>query len=263
MSKKTDTRKVALITGGGEGIGRATCLRFHEEGHTVAVLGRTAENIEETVAIIRDRGGEAMAVKADISIDADMARAVEEIRSQWGRLDVVFAHAGINGTWAPLTDLKPEEWEKTIRINLTGTFFTVRHSVPLLKERGGSIIITASVNGTRMFTNTGASAYSASKAGQVAFMQMAALELAKYRIRVNSISPGSIATHIDENTQKRSLASEKEPVEFPEGKIPLTDGVPGKASDVANLVAFLASEQAGHITGTNVFIDGAQSLLMG
>lgn len=263
MSDSKRNRKVALITGGGEGIGCATCLRMHEEGYAVAVLGRTPDNIERTASTIREAGGDAVALCADISEDNQLSRAFAGIRERWGRLDVVFAHAGINGTWAPLAELEPEEWEKTIRINLTGTYLTVRHSLPLLQVRGGAIIITASVNGTRMFTNTGASAYSASKAGQVAFMKMIALELAKHRIRVNAVSPGSIDTHVDENTTLRDIESEKEPVDYPAGKIPLTDGAPGKAKDVADLVCFLASERAAHITGTNVFIDGAQSLLMG
>jgi len=144
-----------------------------------------------------------------------------------------------------------------------GTFLTVKYAIPHLKARGGSIIVTSSVNGTRIFSNTGASAYSSSKAGQVAFTKMAALELAKHRIRVNVICPGAITTNIEESTEKRDIEREREPVEFPEGKIPLTDGKPGTARQVADLVLFLASDASSHITGTEVWIDGAESLLMG
>jgi len=263
MNEQEKQLKVALVTGGGEGIGRATCLRLYEEGYAVAVLGRTAENIERVAAKIREGGGDAIAIQADIASDADLCRAYNRIESHWGRLDVLFAHAGINGVWAPLRELKPEEWEKTIRINLTGTFFTVRRALPLLERQGGSIIITASVNGTRMFSNTGASAYATSKAGIVGFMKMISLELAKHRIRVNCVSPGAIDTNISENTTQRNLSREQEPVKYPDGRIPLTRGKPGKPEQVADLVAFLASDHASHITGTNIFIDGAQSLLMG
>jgi NAD(P)-dependent dehydrogenase (short-subunit alcohol dehydrogenase family) len=135
--------------------------------------------------------------------------------------------------------------------------------VPHLKKQGGSVIITSSVNGTRIFSNTGATAYSCSKAAQVAFAKMTALELAKDRIRVNVICPGAIESEIDENTEKRDVEKVKEPVEFPEGKIPLTDGKPGKGEDVAQLVLFLASDASKHISGSEVWIDGAESLLQG
>ena len=178
-------------------------------------------------------------------------------------MDIVFANAGINGVWASLEELEPEEWDKTININLTGTFLTVKYAVPYLKRQGGSVIITSSVNGTRIFSNTGATAYSCTKAAQVAFTKMVALELAQDRIRVNVICPGAIDTNIDENTERRDLEEITEPVEFPEGKIPLTDGKPGTSQQVAQLVLFLASEASSHITGTEVWIDGGESLLKG
>lgn len=256
--------KVAFITGGGSGIGEGTAKLFAAEGAKVAVLGRTKEKLEETVERIREAtGGEAMAVQGDVSKYEDVERAVREIVDRWGRLDVVFANAGINGVWAPIEELAPEEWEKTIRINLSGTFFSIKAAVPHLKERGGSIIVTSSVNGTRMFSNSGASAYATTKAGQVALTQMLALELAKHRIRVNVICPGAIETEIEESTEHRDEEEAKEPVEFPEGKIPLTDGKPGSAGQVARLVLFLASDESDHITGTPVWIDGGQSLLQG
>ena len=125
-----------------------------------------------------------------------MEGAVEQMVERWGRLDVVFANAGVNGVWAPIEELEPEEW-RTIDINLSGTFFTVKYAVPHLKKRGGSVIITSSVNGTRIFSNTGATAYSCSKAAQVAFAKMVALELAPRKVRVNVICPGAIETKIE------------------------------------------------------------------
>ena len=157
--------KVALITGAGSGIGEAAAKLLAKEGAKVAVLGRTDDELKEVVKQIQQAGGEAMPVIADISEADKMQQAYQQVIDQWGRLDIVFANAGINGVWAPIEELKPEEWEKTIKVNLTGTFFTVKYAVPYLKKQGGSVIITSSINGTRVFSNTGATAYSSTKLG--------------------------------------------------------------------------------------------------
>lgn len=255
--------KVALITGAGEGIGRASALLMAQEGATVAALGRTERNTQETVHTIQQAGGEAMALVADVSQPEQMQQAVQQIIDRWGRLDIVFANAGINGVWAPLEELTPEEWDRTLDINLKGTFLTVKYAVPYLKRQGGSVIVTSSVNGTRIFSNTGATAYSCSKAAQVAFTKMVALELAPHKIRVNVICPGWIKTSIGENTQHRHLERVRIPVEYPKGAHPLTGGKPGTAEQVARLVLFLVSDASDHITGTEMWIDGAESLLKG
>ena len=255
--------KVALVTGAGSGIGKASARLLAKEGAKIAALGHTETEVEQTVAQIQANGNEAISVIADISASDQMQQAIEQIIEQWGRLDIIFANAGINGVWAPIEELTSEEWERTLNVNLKGTFLTVKYAVPYLKKQGGSIIITSSVNGTRIFSNTGATAYSCSKAAQVAFTKMVALELAKHRIRVNVICPGAIETNISESTQQRHLGNIKEPVEFPEGQIPLTDGESGTSEQVAQLVLFLASDAANHISGTEIWIDGAQSLLQG
>jgi NAD(P)-dependent dehydrogenase (short-subunit alcohol dehydrogenase family) len=154
------------------------------------------------------------------------------------------------------------DWERTMSNNLTGTFLTVKHALPLLKAQGGAVVVTASVNGTRNFSNTGATAYSCSKAAQVAFAKVTALELARDKIRVNVICPGAITTDIGDNTERRDVDRVKIPVEFPQGNHPLAGG-PGKAEQVAKLIAFLLSEDADHITGTEVWVDGGESLLIG
>lgn len=254
--------RVALVTGAGEGIGRAAAVLLAREGAKVACLGRSRDTLDEVRDEIEAAGGEALVVLADVSKPDEMEAAVAEIADAYGRLDVVFANAGINGVWAPLDELTPEEWETTISTNLTGTFLTVKYALPHLKERGGSVIVTSSVNGTRIFSNTGATAYSCSKAGQVAFTKMAALELARWRVRVNVICPGAIETAIDGKTEKRDLDEVEVPVEYPEGKYPLERG-PGSAEQVARLVLFLASDASDHVTGTEVWIDGAESLLKG
>lgn len=259
------TGKVALVTGAGSGIGKAAALLLAERGAQVALLGRTKAKLAETAAAIAQNQGQnkALVLEADITNYGAMETAVAQIIDTWGRLDILFANAGINGVWAPIEKLDPDEWEKTMQVNLNGTFFTLKTAVPQLKKRGGSIIITASVNGTRMFTNSGATAYATTKAGQVALAKMLALELAKHRIRVNVICPGSIDTNIEASTDRQDLEEAREPVIYPEGYIPLTDGTPGTAEDVAELVAFLASDAAKHISGTEMWIDGAESLLRG
>lgn len=255
--------KVALVTGAGSGIGEAAAQLLASSGAKVGVLGRTEAELEKTVAQIQGNQGEAMLVIADISQPEQMQQATQQIVDQWGRLDIVFANAGINGVWAPVEELAPEEWDKTLNINLKGTFLTVKYAVPHLKKQGGSVIITSSVNGTRIFSSTGATAYSCSKAAQVAFAKMVALELAKHRIRVNVICPGAIETDISDSTEQRHLEQIREPVEFPEGKIPLTDGKSGTSEQVAQLVLFLASDASSHISGTEIWIDGTESLLKG
>jgi NAD(P)-dependent dehydrogenase (short-subunit alcohol dehydrogenase family) len=255
--------KVALVTGAGSGIGEAAAKKLAAAGAMVAALGRTDDELTDVVNAMRSSGCQAMPVVADISDAGAVEQAYRRVEKEWGRLDIVFANAGINGVWAPIEELTPEEWNRTIGINLSGTFYTIKYAAPLLKRQGGSVIVTASVNGTRIFSNTGATAYSTSKAGQVAMTKMLALEFAPHKVRVNVICPGAIQTNIDQNTEQRDLEKVRIPVEFPESNQPLTGGKPGHADQVGDLVLFLASDMSSHITGTEIWIDGAESLLKG
>jgi NAD(P)-dependent dehydrogenase (short-subunit alcohol dehydrogenase family) len=255
--------KVALVTGAGSGIGKASAQLFARSGANVVVLGLEQPEVQATVNEIIQQGGQAIPLAVDVSKPEAMQQAIKEAGEKWGRLDIVFANAGINGVWAPLDELEPDEWDQTLAVNLKGTYLTVKYALPYLKREGGSVIITSSVNGTRMFSNTGATAYACSKAAQVAFAKMVALELAKYHIRVNVICPGAIQTAIAESTETRDVEGEKEPVEYPEGEIPLTDGQAGSSEQVAQLALFLSSDASSHISGTEIWIDGAQSLLQG
>jgi NAD(P)-dependent dehydrogenase (short-subunit alcohol dehydrogenase family) len=256
-----DGNRVALVTGGGSGIGRATALALAADGLIIGVLGRTREENDKTVGEIQDAGGKAMTLTADISDEGEMRAAVRALVEAHGRLDVVVANAGINGVWAPIDDIKPAEWDQTIAINLRGTYLTLHLTVPHLKERGGCIVVVSSINGTRTFTTPGATAYSATKAAQVAIVQQLALELAKHGIRINAVCPGEIETKIDDSTDLRGKEETAIPVEWPEGQVPITGGKPGRSEDVAEVIAFLASDKARHVTGTPVWVDGGQGLL--
>jgi NAD(P)-dependent dehydrogenase (short-subunit alcohol dehydrogenase family) len=232
--------KVALVTGAGSGIGKATALKLAAEGAAVVAMSRTRDEVEATAAEIEAAGGRAKAAVADVTDDAGMKALVAETLGHFGRLDIVVANAGINGVWAPIETLTPEEWDTTIAINLRGTYLTIHHAVPALEAAGGgAIVVVSSINGTRTFSTPGASAYSVTKAGQLALVQQLALELGRRKIRINAVCPGAIESRISDNTEKRDSDKTGIPVHFPEGDIPLTGGKSGKAEDVADVIAFL------------------------
>jgi len=255
--------KRILITGAGSGIGKAATIFLAQAGAKIALMGRTED---ELMAVFNQIGGENaghIPVMADVSEEGEMIAAFESISRHWDSLDGVIANAGINGVWASLDQLKVHEWDKTLAINLRGTFITVKLALPLLKKNGGSVVVISSINGNRIFSNSGATAYACSKAAQVAFAKMTALELAKHQIRVNVICPGAIETQIEDSEELRDLKGLHLPVEFPEGNVPLTAGDPGNSIDVARAIWFLTSDLSSHISGTEIYVDGAQSLLQG
>lgn len=257
------TGKAAIVTGGGSGIGRASALLLARHGARICILDRDGVRAKRVQHEIERLGGSVLALDCDISEPGDIQSSIEKAAAYFGRLDIVFANAGINGVLTSIEQLTVEDWRQTIDINLTGTFLTVKYAIPHLKDKGGSIIINSSINGNRMFSNFGFSAYSTTKAGQVAFMKMAALELAQFKIRVNALCPGAIDTNIDQSSHiEQGIKEIRIPVQFPEGDQPLERG-PGTPEQVAHLVLFLASDDSAHITGTDIYIDGAESLLRG
>lgn len=255
--------RVALITGGASGIGKGAALVFAEAGAKLFLVDQSAEDLEQVSKAIREKGGEVETLVADVSDAAQVRHACDAAAERFGRLDVVYANAGINGVWAPIEELTPEEFDRTIAINLRGTFLTIKYAVPHLRKQGGAVLVTSSVNGTRTFSNTGATAYSTSKAGQLAMAQMLAVELGQYGIRVNVICPGAIETNIGENTEQRHTDQIKVPAEYPEGTSSLVGKKSGSIEQVGRLALFLASDMSDHITGEVVYIDAGSSLVVG
>jgi NAD(P)-dependent dehydrogenase (short-subunit alcohol dehydrogenase family) len=252
--------KVAIVTGAGSGIGKAAAIELGRQGAKVGVLSRKADDVQATVDEIAQAGGEAMPLVADVTMQQQLEASVATVKQAWGRLDGLVVNAGANGQFAPVDDLTLEEWNRTLDTNLTSTFLTTRAAVPLMKQSGGSIVVISSVNGSRIFAYSGAAAYSTSKAAQVAFTKMVALELAKDKIRVNCVCPGAIDTAINGKTLRRNTDSIRWPVEFPKGHH-MYDGEPGSADQVGELIAFLLSDASDHVSGTTVYIDAAESLL--
>ncbi len=257
--------RVAFITGAGSGIGKGAALLLAKEGAKIGALGRSESSVNEIVAAIQQIGGEAIPLIADVSDSSQVEAAVRKIISTWGRLDIVLANAGIDGTMGPIVDITSEDYDEIMDINLKGTFLAIKHSVPYLGEQGGSVIITSSVNGTRMFSNTQMAVYGASKAGQAALGKMLALQLAQDHIRINVICPGYVESGIGRSIHLKRVHSVHRHARFFDGTIPLLhnprDG--GKPEQVAQLVLFLASDLSNFITGSEIFIDGGESLMEG
>ncbi|MFD2308488.1 SDR family oxidoreductase [Enterococcus termitis] len=253
--------KKIIITGAASGIGYAAAKLFFKKGFSVGLIDADQAKLKKIAKELKKDGQDCFCRSVDVTNEVDLKAALDALTESLHGLDVFFSNAGINGTWAPIESLSIDEWDQTLKTNLRSTFLCTKFVIPHLKENGGSIIITSSINGTRIFNNFGASAYSTSKAGQIAFTKMAALELARYNIRVNAICPGAIDTAINEQTTYAETLKEVQiKVEYPEGNRPLKKET-GTAKQVAEAVFFLASEAAENITGTELYIDGAESLL--
>lgn len=252
MNRLTGRR--AVITGGGSGIGRASALRFSSEGASVLVVGRSAGNTEETVALVRAAGGVAVAMITDASVEANVAAIVARCVAEFGGIDVFFSNIAIPGTNTPLFEQTVEEWTEVYRINTISCFLAVKYAGPhMVAQRSGSIILTSSAASLR--ANAGAISYSASKAAVNSLAQCAANAFAGTNVRVNAILPGLIETQM---TRKVFEQARAKGVEAKIGHVtPLKRA--GQPEEIAAMAAFLASDDASYIDGQCFPVDGGVS----
>ena len=255
--------KVALVTGAASGIGRATAVTLAQEGARVGLLDVSRDALDSAAAEVAAAGPGAFALAADVRDPAALADAVSQLTERYGRLDILFANAGIPGVWAPVADITPDEFDQIMDVNVKGAFLSIQAALPALRQQGGAIVITSSVTGTRMFSSPGASVYASSKAALLTLGKMLAMELARDRIRVNVICPGTVTTSIQAKIIYRNQEALQQYVHYPLGIIPLTDGVFASPEQIASVVLFLVSDMASHVTGEEIHVDGAESLLCG
>ncbi len=240
--------KVALVTGAGSGIGRATALLFAAEGAKVVVSNRTEKTGQETVRQIYKGGGEAIYVRADVSKPKDVEALVKETLSTYGRLDTAFNNAGIGGEMNPVADYSLEGWQEVISINLSGIFYCMKYEIPaLLKGGKGSIVNMSSILGQVGFGP--APGYSAAKHGVVGLTQDSALVYSSHGIRINAVGPAFIETPMIAPVTSDKASRDQLIALHPIGRL-------GKPEEVAELVVWLSSEKASFITGSYYPIDG-------
>ena len=243
--------KVAIITGAGSGIGRASALRFAAEGAKV-VIGDKSDSIFETEALVKAAGGEVRARTMDAGVEADVQALVAEALSAFGALDVAFANAGIIGDMGGIFDIDPATMAETFRVNLIGPALMVKHAGKAMVDqgRGGAIILTASVAGLN--SGAGPVTYSASKAGVINLAKTAAQQLTSSGVRVNAICPGLTETGMTKPTFDYAKAKE---VTHKIGQLnPLKRA--GQPEELANVALFLASDLASYVNGQAIAVDG-------
>ena len=239
--------RVALITGGARGIGKATAIKMSKEGASVALLDILSGEVSQTAKELQANGGKALGIKADVTHKEEIGKAVDQVLAQFGRVDILVNNAGLVKP-ALLEDVQDGDWDAVVNVNLKGTFFCTRAVLPSMKQqRYGKIINIASRAGLGKEFRT---VYGATKAALIGVTRTWALELAQHNINVNCIGPGPIATE---------LFWVANPADSPKTKA-IIDGIPlrrmGQPEDVANLISFLASDESSFITGQAIFICG-------
>lgn len=246
--------RCAVVTGAGSGIGRASAIRFAREGARVLVVGRTQENIDETVGAIRADGGHAESWRADMEVDDEVAGAVARCLEAFGGLQVFFANAGMTDAGGPLVNQTVAEWERVYRGNTISAFLAVKHAGRHMTENGGgSIILTSSAGSLR--ANAGTIAYSAAKAAVNSLARGAANEFAGTGVRVNALLPGLVETKLTRATFEHARSRG---IEDRIGRItPLRRA--GLAEELAAAAAFLASDDSSFMTGQAMAVDGGVS----
>ena len=251
------TGKVALVTGAANGIGRATALAFAKSGAKVVVVDRDAAGGEATAGIIRQQGGEALFVAADVTKSADVSAYVKAALDAYGRIDCFHNNAGIEGTWKHTADYDEAMFDQVIAVNVKGVFLGLRHVLPvMLRQKSGAVVNTASVAG--LVATPGMPAYVASKHAVIGLTKTAAGEVARSGVRVNAVCPGPIDTRMIHSLE--TMLNPADPGSIGDryqANIPI--GRYGTAEEVANLVLFLCSDLASNITGAQYVVDGGRT----
>ena len=245
--------RVAAVSGAGSGIGRAIALRLAAEGADVVLAGRSADSMEQVAEQIRTTGRRALVVAMDLRDPVSIDAAAQAAVGEFGRVDVLVNNSGIGGPSAPLVEMSLEEWEDTLRVNVTGTMLACRAFLPgMIARRSGSVVVIGSVTGKRPLVNR--TPYAASKMALVGLVRTLAWELGSSGVRVNLVSPGGvegprIAWVLEQQAASRGISVEQARAEFAGGAAlqRLVD-----ADDVAHAVAFLASDRAAGITGEDL-----------
>jgi NAD(P)-dependent dehydrogenase (short-subunit alcohol dehydrogenase family) len=251
------TGKVALITGGGGGIGRATAVGFATRGARVMVVDHDEDAGAATVGVVRQLGGEAQFIRADVSLVAEVKRYVQATLDAWGRIDCFFNNAGIEGTVTTITEYADDMFDRVIAINLRGVFLGMKHVLPVMLRQGsGAIVNTASTSG--LFGGPGMAAYVASKHGVLGLTKVASSDVADQGVRVNAICPGPVETRMMRSLEAQRNPGDPEAVHAanrasaPSGRYTLPE-------EIAGAVLYLCSDLAGNVTGTQLVVDGGRS----
>ena len=261
--------KTAIIVGAGQspgsgmGNGRATALRFAQEGAKVMSVDRELALAEETAALVRKEGGDCFAFEADVTKEAAMAAMIAEAKKRWGRIDVLHYNVGVSlgGGDTPLAEITEQAFDNVIAINLRGAVMACKHAIPVMRaQKSGVILMISSLAAIEKYPYV---AYKASKSAMIAFTKQVAIQNAEYGIRANVILPGLMDTPMAVDTRARKMGkSRAEVAAMRDARVPLRRRM-GTAWDVANAALFLASDEANFITGVDLLVDGGGALDIG
>jgi NAD(P)-dependent dehydrogenase (short-subunit alcohol dehydrogenase family) len=241
--------KVGLVTGGTSGIGRETALLFAKAGAKVVVAGRREVEGNETIELMRTNGGDGLFVKTDVSKAAEVEALIQKAVEKFGRVDVAFNNAGIEGVWAPIVRQSEEDFDRTIGINLKGVWLCLKYEIRQMLKQGGSGAIVNMSSVTGLVGAGGAAAYSASKHGVIGLTKSAALENAKSRIRINAVCPGFVETPMSDRIFRVPTVHKYILSCHPIGRL-------GKPADIAEAVLWMCSDRAAFMTGQSLTLDG-------
>ena len=251
--------KIALVTGGGNGIGQAACLEFARQGAKVMVVDIDAAAGEKTAVAIRAMGGDAESFQADVSQSSDVQAYVAHTLKTFGRIDTFFNNAGIEGVITPLAEYSEELWDRVMGVNLKGSFLGLRNVLPvMIAQKKGTVVNTASVAGT--VGAPGMAAYSASKHAILGLTRTVAGEVGKQGVRVNAVCPGPINTRMIHSLEKMINPDDPASVaKFNTSRNPM--GRYGEPEEIARIVVFLASDESEYVNGVAWLIDGGRTAI--